>query len=147
MSSCKCDDTTNSDSFACIGPLALDRLYCTACIGSGIVTARCYRRPTRLHKAKSCTAKVAVQLELVGNAPDWIRTSGLVLRRDALYPAELRARQSPKSHGLLPAGQGHCPSIWPDGTSYGLPSAFKPRNRLYSNMTSSALTRSAPVVE
>src|SRR5688572_2634864 len=28
----------------------------------------------------------------VVNAPEWIRTTGLILRRDALYPAELRAR-------------------------------------------------------
>ena len=28
----------------------------------------------------------------LNSAPDWIRTSGLILRRDALYPAELRAR-------------------------------------------------------
>jgi hypothetical protein len=26
------------------------------------------------------------------HAPEWIRTTGLILRRDALYPAELRAR-------------------------------------------------------
>jgi hypothetical protein len=26
-----------------------------------------------------------------GSAPEWIRTTGLILRRDALYPAELRA--------------------------------------------------------
>src|SRR5690606_32932206 len=29
-----------------------------------------------------------------GSAPEWIRTTGLILRRDALYPAELRARFS-----------------------------------------------------
>lgn len=30
-------------------------------------------------------------------APDWIRTSGLCLRRAALYPAELRVPDGPPS--------------------------------------------------
>jgi len=38
-----------------------------------------------------------------GGTPDWIRTSGLRLRRPPLYPAELRARAGPRSLAPRPA--------------------------------------------
>ena len=49
------------------------------------------------------------------NAPEWIRTTGLILRRDALYPAELRAPCDGKriSRVLSPASRRRIISLGP----------------------------------
>ena len=43
-----------------------------------------------MREARAVVSRCGLRFHL--HAPEWIRTTGLILRRDALYPAELRAR-------------------------------------------------------